>query len=101
MLAAGDGADALKRCQEHEGVIQLLLTDIVMRPMTGLDLARLVRRMHPSIRVLYMSGYTDRELDPQELASDGVSFVAKPFTMDELSAKVREAIGTPARGPNA
>lgn len=63
-----------------------------MRPMTGLELARLVRRMQPSIRVLYMSGYADRELDPQELASESVSFVAKPFTTDELSARVREAL---------
>ena len=97
VLAARDAADALRRCQEHEGEIHLLLTDIVMRPMTGLELARLVRRMQPSIRVLYMSGYSDRELDPQEVASESVSFVAKPFTTDELSAKVREALATPTR----
>jgi CheY-like chemotaxis protein len=92
VIAAADGAEALTRCQEHQGDIHVLLTDIVMSPMTGLELARLVRRLHSSIRVLYMSGYTDRELDPLELARDGALFIAKPFTVDELGAKVRETL---------
>jgi two-component system cell cycle sensor histidine kinase/response regulator CckA len=98
VLLAQDGTEALKICEEHEGEIHLLLTDVVMHAISGPELAVLVRRTHPETRILFMSGYSDRSLE--ELGAPGVDavFLQKPFTIESLRAKVREALHRPVRG---
>ena len=69
--------------------IDLVLTDVVMPGLNGPEMARqLVERM-PGLRVLFMSGYTDEILGPQDLTTGGWTLVQKPFTMEELLQKVR------------
>jgi len=59
VLAGRDGKDALGICGEHEGPVQLLVTDVVMPGMSGRELARKIEPLRPAMKTLYISGYTD------------------------------------------
>jgi two-component system, cell cycle sensor histidine kinase and response regulator CckA len=94
VLVAQDGAVALDLVDKHTGVIHVLLTDMVMPGMNGRDLAALVRTRRPTIKVVFMSGYTADV--PTELGTEGGPvFLSKPFTEQTLTAKLREALDTP------
>ena len=92
VLAAADGFQALRIADAHGGAIQLLVTDVVMRKMSGVDVAKAVREMRPDLRVLYVSGYAADPAITTESADH--TFLLKPFTPDALARKVR-AILTP------
>jgi len=91
-----------KHCREFNGAIHLLLTDLIMPGMTGKDVATVVSRLRPGIRVLYMSGYTDDVIDHQGGLGPGTFFLQKPFTSAALAEKIRVALasasGDAARG---
>lgn len=70
----------------------LLLTDIVMPHMSGKELAELIQRSLPEIKVLFMSGYTDNAVVRQDLIEGAASFLQKPFTGVTLTSKVREVL---------
>ena len=89
VLSASTGTDALKLCREHDGDIDLLLTDVIMPGMNGREVARQVQAMRPSIRVLFTSGYTRAAILDRDLAGMGVEFIEKPFEAQQLLAKVR------------
>jgi FixJ family two-component response regulator len=72
--------------------IDLLLTDIVMPQMSGLELAREVKASHMRIKVLFMSGYTDSTVTGLEMVTLDTPFIQKPFTVTALLDKVREAL---------
>jgi CheY-like chemotaxis protein len=85
-------SDSLKMLlTSYSGTIDLLLTDVIMPGISGPELVRLVRQSRPSIRVLYMSGYADDEIE--DLDRDA-GFLQKPFTPSELTAKVAEVLGS-------
>ena len=85
-------SDSLKALlAEYSGTIDLLLTDVIMPGISGPELVRLVRQSRPKIRVLYMSGYADDEIE--DLDRDA-GFLQKPFTPSELTAKVAEVLGS-------
>ncbi len=86
VLIAGSGPDALAVAASHAGLIDVLLTDLVMPGMSGRDLARELSAIHPETKILFMSGY--HQHNPLEAAQ----FLAKPFHRDELLDKVRRAI---------
>lgn len=89
VLAAADGATALTLADDHDGTIDLLLTDVIMPGMNGRELATALGRRRPGIRVLFASGYTDNVLAGQGALAPGVALLDKPFTPAELAAKVR------------
>jgi two-component system cell cycle sensor histidine kinase/response regulator CckA len=93
VLDASDGTEALKISQDCEGEIHLLLTDIVMPGMNGRDLAEQLTAQRPSMRVVYMSGYAGQSIGCAEVFSPNTLFLSKPFTREELGAKLREALG--------
>jgi signal transduction histidine kinase/ActR/RegA family two-component response regulator len=92
ILEASSGGDALRMAREHPGSIDLLLTDIVMPQMNGVELAREMHAVRPQIRVLFMSGYTDNALVEEQFLTSGVGFIHKPFTSAALQKKVRQAL---------
>jgi len=92
VLAAGHGPQALRLSQEHEGTIDLLLTDVIMPQMTGHQLAERLQALRPGLKVLYMSGYSDDVLTHHNIPEQGRSFLAKPFSMDNLIQKVRAVL---------
>jgi PAS domain S-box-containing protein len=97
VLAAGDGAEALRVSEQHDGPIHLLLTDLVMPQMSGLDLAQRLRSRRPEMQVLFMSGYADRPLVRQIVADPGATFLPKPFTGQSLTEKVRAVLESRTR----
>jgi two-component system cell cycle sensor histidine kinase/response regulator CckA len=93
VLDASGAGEALKISQDHQGEIHLLLTDIVMPGMNGRDLAVQLTAQRPSMRVVYMSGYAGQSIGCAEVFSPNTLFLSKPFTREELGAKLREALG--------
>jgi two-component system, cell cycle sensor histidine kinase and response regulator CckA len=69
-----------------------MLTDVVMPGMSGPELARQLAPARPEMRVLFASGYTAHILSDPGVLSSGRAFIAKPFTPDDLLAKVREVL---------
>ena len=92
LLAAPGGVEALEKCKNYEGVIHLLLTDVVMPGMNGREVATRVREMRPGIKVLFTSGYTDSVVILHGLFPEGSHFLAKPYTPQVLADKIRQAL---------
>jgi len=89
VLVAGNGQEALQVSKGYAGPINLLLTDVVMPLMDGRSLVKQLQPQRPDMRVLYMSGYADRPLVKQFMSDPNIAFLAKPFTMEGLTQKVR------------
>jgi PAS domain S-box-containing protein len=94
VLVAEDGAGALDVVDKHPGPIHVLLTDIVMPGMNGRDLAGVVTARRPSIRVIFMSGYT-ADIPTDLGVEGGPLFLSKPFSEQALTSKLREAFDAP------
>jgi CheY-like chemotaxis protein len=92
VLTAGDPHRARQLFQEHRDTIALLVTDLVMPGMSGRDLADLLRQDRPTLKVLYMSGYTDDALIQHGLGQGQVAFLQKPFSPTALASKVRAVL---------
>ncbi|HNT37082.1 MAG TPA: response regulator, partial [bacterium] len=92
VLAASTPTEAMQLAQEHAGGIHLLITDVIMPEMNGRDLARSLHSSQPEIRTLFMSGYNADIIAHHGVLDRGVYFIQKPFMMDELAAKIREAL---------
>src|SRR5690606_38235725 len=90
VLHAGGGAEALAAAAAVPH-IDLLVSDVVMPDLRGPELRARVAALHPDVRVLYVSGYADRDLEAVA-EGDGVSFLQKPFTPDQLVQRVREML---------
>ena len=91
-LEAENGDAAKRLAKEHEGEIHLLLSDVVMPGMDGPKVADAVREAHPKVRVLYMSGYSDGSLDQLDGTNEKIQLLSKPFTRQDLLAKIREVL---------
>ena len=94
VLQAQNGAEALRVSQECTGSIHLLLTDTVMPEINGGELAERLVGLRPEIKVLYMSGYTDKVIAQHGVLDPGTNFLEKPFTPNGLADKVREVLNT-------
>ncbi|HTX34017.1 MAG TPA: response regulator [Bryobacteraceae bacterium] len=91
VLEAENGADALAICKRQQH-IDLLLTDVRMPGMGGRELTEKAAPLHPQMKVILMSGYTDDALIAEGIRMKGIPFLQKPFTLPELAAKVREVL---------
>jgi signal transduction histidine kinase/CheY-like chemotaxis protein len=98
VLEAPNGAEALRISEQHSGAIHLLVTDVAMPGMSGREVVARLAPAHPSMKVLYMSGYTDNAIVHHGVLMPGIAFVQKPFTPNGLARKVREVLDA---GPNA
>ena len=93
VLEASNGEEALRTVEKHGGEgIELLLTDVVMPQMGGLELAEKLHVTHPDIKVLFTSGYTGDYLSHLNTLTTGTEFLAKPYMPDALAVKVREVL---------
>jgi PAS domain S-box-containing protein len=92
VLPAGGAAEAMRIVEKQKELIPLLITDIVMPEMSGRALAEKLTAIQPSLRVLYMSGYTDDTILRYGAMDSGQGFLQKPFTKKELAIKVRELL---------
>lgn len=96
VLEATNGGDALLLAQSYQGPIHLMITDVVMPKMSGRELVEQLTELRPSMRILYMSGYTDDAIVHHGTLEEGVPFIEKPFSPDALTRKVREVLDSPA-----
>ena len=87
-LEARHGREALATIEQHAGPIHLILTDIKMPGMSGRELGRHVEERWPGLPILYMSGFAS-EVFQGGILEAGAPFLAKPFTQDDLAAKVK------------
>jgi signal transduction histidine kinase len=94
VIAAGTGSDALLAGQNATAPIDLLITDVVMPGLSGPDVARELRRIHPEMRVLFLSGYARHTALPEKITAEPGAFLQKPFTIDALMRKVRERLAS-------
>jgi two-component system, cell cycle sensor histidine kinase and response regulator CckA len=92
VLEASDGVEALRVAGEHSGMIDLLLTDVVMPQLGGAVLATRLRETYLRLKVLFMSGYTDQAIVDHSLLEPGVAFLQKPFAPELLARRVREVL---------
>ena len=96
VIEAGGGEEALAVAGRLDGPIHLLLTDIVMPGMSGVELARKLGESRAKMKVLFMSGFSPEAVATQGKLLPGSSFLSKPFTATALIDRVQETLGAPA-----
>ncbi|HMV99167.1 MAG TPA: response regulator [Acidobacteriota bacterium] len=92
VLTATDGKEALQMVRSTSGLVDLVLTDVVMPNMSGPDLARMLQIQFPHLKILFMSGYTDDAVVRHGLLEADVAFIQKPYTPLGLVQKVRQVL---------
>ncbi len=92
VLAAATPGEAIRLAEEHGGELDLLITDVVMPEMNGRDLAKRLLSLYPRLKRVFMSGYTANVVAHQGVLEEGINFLQKPFSMQSLAAKAREAL---------
>jgi signal transduction histidine kinase/ActR/RegA family two-component response regulator len=98
VVAAASGEEAMRLADSLGRQVHLLLTDVVMPKMSGIQLAERLAPSHPRLKVLYVSGYTENPAVQSGASSLGLHFLAKPFTPDDLARKIREVLGAAPHG---
>jgi len=92
ILEAENGIEALRIGEEHGGKIHLMITDVVMPKMGGKEVADRLQPLHPQMKVIYMSGYTDNSIAHHGILAPELNFLEKPFSPEILARKVREVL---------
>jgi two-component system, cell cycle sensor histidine kinase and response regulator CckA len=92
VLSADNGETALELCAQYQDRIHLLITDVVMPRMGGNQLVDRLQANRSTLKILYMSGYTDTAIVHQGIVDPHPAFLQKPFTPDALALKVREVL---------
>jgi two-component system, cell cycle sensor histidine kinase and response regulator CckA len=92
ILEARNGRQALEPAEHHPSSIEVLVTDVIMPQIRGLELAKRVTELHPDICVIFMSGYSEDALVEQLLADRSLTLIQKPFDLEELAQKIRESL---------
>jgi DNA-binding NtrC family response regulator len=92
VLTAEKGEGAIELLTSHENQVHLLLTDVVMPDMNGLELYDKLSKICPELKVIYMSGYTRDVIAYHGMLDAGVNFLQKPFSVNDLALKIREVL---------
>lgn len=101
VLEASGGAEALQIMADHPGQLDLLLTDVMMPGMNGVELSYKALEAKPNLKVLFVSGYTDESLLEAGQFPSGTAFLQKPFTLGSLLGKVRDVLNSSAMRQSA
>ena len=92
VLSTSSPFEAINIAQEYKGDIHLLMTDVIMPEISGSDLQKQISVLRPDIKCLFMSGYTADVISHDGVLIEGIHFLQKPFTEQELSLKLHEAL---------
>lgn len=92
VLQANAPTEAIRLAKENVGEIGLLVTDVIMPEMNGKDLANNLQSLNPQLKCLFMSGYTADAIAQHGVLEAGINFIQKPFSLHDLTEKVREAL---------
>jgi PAS domain S-box-containing protein len=93
VVEADDGKSMLEWVESHPGPIDLLLTDVVMRRMSGPELVERLSASRPNLKVIYMSGYTGELIAEREILKRGITLLEKPFTRTALLNTIHSTLG--------
>jgi len=93
VVEANDGKSALEWVESHPERIDLLLSDVVMRRMSGPELVERLSASHPTLKVVYMSGYTGELIAQREVLKRGITLLEKPFTRTALLNTIHATLG--------
>ena len=97
MIVARNAGEALLTCERHPRTIHLLLTDVVMPQMSGRELAERLADLRPTMKVLYMSGYTENAIVHHGILDSGIAYLQQPLVPEQLARRVREVLDTPSK----
>ncbi|MCK8602933.1 PAS domain S-box protein [Desulfoferrobacter suflitae] len=92
VLAADSPIQALRLAESHPDQVHLLLTDVVMPQMTGQELSHRLQTLNPTLKCLFMSGYTADVIAQHGVLDNTVHFIQKPFSIQDLAAKIRTTL---------
>ncbi|MBI5521165.1 MAG: response regulator [Desulfarculus sp.] len=92
VLEAGQAEQALALAATHGGPLHLAISDMVLPGMSGPRLIQDLRRLRPETKALFISGYAEATLGQPDLLAAGALFLRKPFSMHELTCKMRQAL---------
>jgi len=92
VLEAQNSESALEVSKGYKGTIHLMLTDVILPGINGLELAKMLEPQRPDMKVLYMTGYTDDSIAHYGVPESGIDLLDKPFSPEALSGKVREVL---------
>jgi len=92
VISARSPKEAIDKAQTFKGKIHLLLTDVIMPEMDGKELANQIKNIIPSIKCLFMSGYTSNAIIHNSILDEGLNYIQKPFTLNDLALKIRQAL---------
>ena len=93
VVATSSPQEALRISQSYSMKIDMVMTDVIMPELSGRDLVEKMQKQHPDLKYLFMSGYTDSVIARHGVLDEGIHFINKPFSIQGLSAKVREVLG--------
>ena len=94
VLESNGAEEAIRLGKEHQGRIGLLLSDVVMPGMNGLELALRLQNLQPGLITVFMSGYADHDVMRKVMNSETTTYIQKPFTIDVLLTRVAAALCT-------
>jgi len=92
VLAARTPSEAMGLAEQHAGVIDLLIVDVIMPEMNGRDLSTRLKEMYPELSTLFMSGYTANVVTHRDMLGEGARFLQKPFSRHDLAVMIREVL---------
>ncbi|MCP5100631.1 MAG: PAS domain-containing protein [Chloroflexi bacterium] len=92
VLVATNGVEALRICESESNPLHLLLTDVVMPEMSGHELAEKIQAIQPTIKTLYITGYTDSVIINHGIQDGAVALLQKPFTIGQLTIKIHQIL---------
>jgi len=92
VLKAGNGEEAISVCSGYKDDIHLVLLDVVIPGLRGPELFEKIKEIHQESAVLFMSGYTDNVIVHHGILKEGLEFIQKPFTLEDISKKIREVL---------
>ena len=92
MLTAADGREALAIAAQHPGPIDLVMSDVVMPGISGLEVIERMAQLRPRARVILISGYADDAIAAYGVMDPSITLINKPFQLHELTQRVREVL---------
>src|SRR5438874_2084028 len=95
VLQAADGLDALELLNSQTAPIDLLISDVVMPNMNGIELRKRLLETRPDLKVIFLSGYPEGMLQRETLSAKNTFLIEKPFTPSQLADKVKAVLGLP------
>ncbi|RPH53553.1 MAG: response regulator, partial [Acidobacteria bacterium] len=95
VIEARNGKEGLEILERDAASVDLIVTDVMMPEVTGPELARRAAHIRRDLKVVYMSGYTDKAIVHHGVLAAGAAYIQKPFTPDTLARKVREVLDGP------